>query len=123
MLNLITPEDFSVFWDRLTAWVFHQRTETLLMMLIIAWLAFVNYRQQKEIDNLRDRLIYVMDNATKREVEHGLERDKILREQVERVFQMVKGGEKFRDTVIIRSMNIPLPDKVEKTNRKIQSHE
>lgn len=62
---MLTSEDISLAWDRLTTWLFQQRTETILL---IAALLFIGYMYKRSLDEntiLRKELIELAKEKAK----------------------------------------------------------
>lgn len=54
---MLTSEDVSLFWDRFTTWVFSQRTETVLLLLMMGFFAWSYWRLMDDNESLRREVI------------------------------------------------------------------
>lgn len=62
---MFTSEDVSLFWDRFTTWLFGQKTETVLLIALLTFLAAAYWRALDDNTELRKEIIQLSRERTK----------------------------------------------------------
>ena len=56
---MLTSEDVSLFWERFTTWLFSQRTETIMLVALLAFVCWMLVRTMDENTRLQERIIEI----------------------------------------------------------------
>lgn len=56
---MLTSEDVSLFWERFTTWLFSQRTETVMLILLLSFVCWMLVRTMDENTRLQERIIEI----------------------------------------------------------------
>lgn len=62
---MLTAEDISLGWDRLTTWFFSQKTETILLVALLVFMGYMYKRSLDENTALRRELIELAKEKAK----------------------------------------------------------
>jgi hypothetical protein len=56
---MLTSEDVSMGWDRFTTWLFSQKTETILLVGLLAFVCYMLVRTMDENTRLQERILEI----------------------------------------------------------------
>jgi hypothetical protein len=56
---MLTSEDVSLFWDRLTTWLFSQKVETIMLVGLLSFLCWMLIRTMDENTALQNKILEI----------------------------------------------------------------